>query len=195
MTTLNLLPWREGVRARRRRRFVLLLAGVALAGCAVVYGLGLGATALVAGQLDANESLQTTLASLDSPLAELDRLRLNNEAMRSRIRVIRGLQAQRSVAVILLEQVVRSMPAEVSLLALRRRDEALVIEGEATSYAGVTELMRRLEESEAFAAAVLNDVAAEERAAGEVRFLFDLNVALSVSLATAGEGRGVVEGQ
>lgn len=195
MTTLNLLPWREGVRARRRRRFVLLLAGVALAGCAVVYGLGLGATALVAGQLDANESLQTTLASLDSPLAELDRLRLNNEAMRSRIRVIRGLQAQRSVVVILLEQVVRSMPAEVSLLALRRHDEALVIEGEANSYAGVTELMRRLEESEAFAAAVLNDVAAEERAAGEVRFLFDLNVALSVSLATAGEGRGVVEGQ
>ncbi|MDF1766662.1 MAG: PilN domain-containing protein [Gammaproteobacteria bacterium] len=195
MTTLNLLPWREGVRARRRRRFVLLLAGVALAGCAVVYGLGLGATALVAGQLDANESLQTTLASLDSPLAELDRLRLHNEEMRSRIRVIRGLQAQRSVAVILLEQVVRSMPAEVSLLALRRRDEALVIEGEATSYAGVTELMRRLEESEAFAAAVLNDVAAEERAAGEVRFLFDLNVALSVSLATAGEGHGVVEGQ
>ena len=179
MTTINLLPWRERKRVRASRRFVVVFA-VALG---IVAGLVAVAKRFVdvalTEQAARNTTLTQQLVALDAQVTRVEKLRAQQADVSERIQIIGQLQEERSFVVQVFDELVRSLPIEVYLRELERTEEKLFVEGVSTSYAGITEFMRRLESSSEFNSANLNDIAAEESDTGPASFVFNLGIALA----------------
>ena len=186
MMQINLLPWRERRRDAIKRTFIRqIVLAVTIAAIAVYASSEFLARQLAQQEL-INRVLEQQIVDLDARVTEVGSLREQQAAVRGRMRLIADLQRDRATVVRVLDQFVKSLPNEVYFLSLERADGVILVEGVSDSYAGVTELMRRLESSEEFRYADLNDIAAQVSEAAEDPSQFVFN--LSVELAKAMEG-------
>jgi type IV pilus assembly protein PilN len=144
---INLLPHRAQKRAARQRQFISLavsLAVLALAAVALVHGI---LAAQIENQRDRNKFLKTEIAKLDEQIKEIDRLRDQIQAVLARKQVVETLQANRSEAVHLLDQLVRQLPDGIYLRSVKQVGPKVTVSGYAQSNARVSTLMRNLEAS------------------------------------------------
>ena len=147
MVRINLLPHREQKRQARQRQFVSLAIGLAILGIGTI-GLG---HILIAAQIDnqngRNKLLTTEIAKLDEQIKEIDRLRDQTQALLARKQVVETLQANRTEAVHLLDQLVRQLPDGVYLKSVKQNGTRVTLVGYAQSNARVSTLMRNVESS------------------------------------------------
>ncbi len=146
-TRINLLPHREQKRKARQRQFVSLavsLSVLALAVVALVHGI---LAAQIENQNARNALLTTEIAKLDEQIKEIDRLRDQIQAVLSRKQVVETLQANRSEAVHLLDQLVRQLPDGIYLRSVKQDGPKVTVGGYAQSNARVSTLMRNIEAS------------------------------------------------
>ena len=144
---INLLPHREQRRQARQRQFVSLavvLAALSLAIILLVHGVF---SAQIENQKSRNALLKTEIAKLDEQIKEIDRLREQIQAVISRKQVVETLQANRSEAVHLLDQLVRQLPDGVYLRSIKQVGAKVTLNGYAQSNARVSTLMRNIEAS------------------------------------------------
>ncbi len=147
MVRINLLPHREQKRQARQRQFVSLAIGLAILAIGTI-GLG---HILIAAQIDnqngRNKLLTTEIAKLDEQIKEIDRLRDQTQALLARKQVVETLQANRTEAVHLLDQLVRQLPDGVYLKSVKQQGTRVTLVGYAQSNARVSTLMRNVESS------------------------------------------------
>jgi len=147
MVRINLLPHREQKRQARQRQFVSLAIGLAILAIGTI-GLG---HILIAAQIEnqngRNKLLATEIAKLDEQIKEIDRLRDQTQALLARKQVVETLQANRTEAVHLLDQLVRQLPDGVYLKSVRQQGTRVTLVGYAQSNARVSTLMRNVESS------------------------------------------------
>jgi len=147
MVRINLLPHREQKRQARQRQFVSLAIGLAILGLAVV-GLG---HVVIAARIDNQNSRNTLLkgeiVKLDEQIKEIDRLRDQTQALLARKQVVETLQANRTEAVHLLDQLVRQLPDGLYLKSVKQNGTRVTLTGYAQSNARVSTLMRNIESS------------------------------------------------
>jgi type IV pilus assembly protein PilN len=148
MTRINLLPWRE--EARKRRRVELgIAAGIAaaltLAGAVVVH---LRIDTQIDAQLARNRLLETEIARLNTQLEEIQELDKVKSDLVSRMEIIQQLQVSRPEIVRMFDELVILMPSGVYLTRLEQTGRSVIIEGRAQSNAGVSALMRAIESSQ-----------------------------------------------
>ena len=147
MVRVNLLPHREQKRQARQRQFVSLAIGLAIMGIAMI-GLGhVVIAAQIENQTGRNKLLTTEIAKLDEQIKEIDRLRDQTQALLARKQVVETLQANRTEAVHLLDQLVRQLPDGVYLKSVRQNGTRVTLVGYAQSNARVSTLMRNVESS------------------------------------------------
>jgi type IV pilus assembly protein PilN len=147
MVRINLLPHREQKRQARQRQFVSLAIGLAILAIAVV-GLGhVVIAARIEDQQSRNNLLKSEIAKLDEQIKEIDRLRDQTQALLARKQVVETLQANRTEAVHLLDQLVRQLPDGVYLKSVKQTDARITLVGYAQSNARVSTLMRNIEGS------------------------------------------------
>ena len=144
---INLLPHRAQKRAARQRQFISLAVSLAILGFAVV-GLVHG---LLGAQIDNQKSRNTLLkgeiAKLDEQIKEIDKLRDQIQQVLARKQVVETLQANRSEAVHMLDQLVRQLPDGIYLKSVRQSGTKITVVGYAQSNARVSTLMRNIEGS------------------------------------------------
>ena len=186
MMQINLLPWRERRREAMRRAFVMQIVLAVVAAIFVVMAAHKLLTQRLARQEVINRNLEQHIADLNTRVAEVGHLRERQVAVRDRMRVIADLQKERAAVVRVFDELARSLPNEVYFLTLERAGDVILIEGVSESYAGITQLMRRLEDSEEFDNADLNDIATEASETIDESSLFIFN--LHVELASAARG-------
>jgi type IV pilus assembly protein PilN len=147
MIPINLLPHRAERRKAQQRQF-LALAGAAAA-------IGIGVVILVHGflaqrietQASRNRYLEGQIALLEKQIDEIKKLKEQTQAMLSRKKVVESLQANRTEAVRLLDQLVRQLPDGLYLKAIKQTGDIVNVVGYATSNARVSTLMRNFEAS------------------------------------------------
>jgi type IV pilus assembly protein PilN len=147
MVRINLLPHREQKRQARQRQFVSLAIGLAILAIGTI-GLG---HILIAAQIEnqngRNKLLTSEIAKLDEQIKEIDRLRDQTQALLARKQVVETLQANRTEAVHLLDQLVRQLPDGVYLKSVKQNGTRVTLVGYAQSNARVSTLMRNVESS------------------------------------------------
>jgi type IV pilus assembly protein PilN len=144
---INLLPHREQKRQARQRQFISLIISLAVLGLAVVALVHGVLSAQIDNQKSRNTLLKGEIAKLDEQIKEIDRLRDQIQAVIARKQVVETLQANRSEAVHLLDQLVRQLPDGIYLKAVRQAGTKVTISGYAQSNARVSTLMRNIESS------------------------------------------------
>ena len=147
MPAVNLLPWREEQRRKRRRRFVCALCVAVLAGAGAVQAAKLAVQGLLADQHARNRTLRDEIELLDGELEELARLESRREQLLARARVIVELQRSRPLAVRLFDELVEVLPAGVQLVEVVQNGNHIVLKGMAESNSRVAALMHNINAS------------------------------------------------
>jgi type IV pilus assembly protein PilN len=144
---INLLPHREQKRQARQRQFYTLVISLAVLGLAVIALVHGILAAQIESQESRNRLLKTEIAKLDEQIKEIDRLRDQIQAVLARKQVVETLQANRSEAVHLFDQLVRQLPDGIYLRSVRQVGDKVTVVGFAQSNARVSTLMRNIEAS------------------------------------------------
>jgi type IV pilus assembly protein PilN len=148
MPRINLLPWRETERKRKRQEFYMSL-GAALATAALVTLLGRWQmSASIAHQEERNSILKAEIAELDRKIEEILGLENQKRRLLARMEIIETLQRSRPEIVHIFDELVRIIPEGVYLTYLKQTGTRFEMRGVAQSSTRVSAFMRNIDSSE-----------------------------------------------
>ena len=148
MPRINLLPWREAERKRKRQEFFLSI-GAAVATAALVILLGrwqMGAA--IEHQNARNQIITDEITELDKQIQEILGLENQKRRLLARMEIIETLQRSRPEIVHIFDEIVRVLPEGVYLTYLRQSGARFEFRGVAQSSTRVSAFMRNIDGSE-----------------------------------------------
>ncbi len=148
MPRINLIPWREAERKRKRQEFGVGALGALVAAGAIAFLVNLQMSAAINNQNERNQYLNDEIAQLDKQITEILALEQQKQRLRARIQVIEQLERSRPEIVHVFDQLVRTIPDGVNLTSLKQTDRKLQLKGLAQSSTRVASYMRNLDASE-----------------------------------------------
>ena len=152
MPSINLLPWRQALRQRRRKEFLVGI-GAAVGLAALITLLAhLAVSSMIDAQNRRNDLLKAEIAELDKAIEQILALEEQKARMISRMEVIDRLQASRPEVVKLFDQIVASLPEGVYLTSVKQSGKKLEFNGVAQSSTRVSAFMRNIDASESLSA-------------------------------------------
>jgi type IV pilus assembly protein PilN len=158
MARINLLPWRDWERERRKKEFLTNMAAVVLAGVGIVFAFGWYLDGRIDSQLERNRLLEAEIVILDEQIAEIMSLQKTRQELLARMRVIQELQGNRPVIVRVFDELVRTLAKGVHFKTLKYEGDRLAVEGVAESNNRISSLMRNLDGSDWFASPNLRSI-------------------------------------
>jgi len=148
MPRINLLPWREAERKRKRQEFLLSLgAALATAGLVILLGHWQMSSA-IQHQRDRNDYLTREIAALDKQIEEINGLDAQKRRLLARMEIIETLQRSRPEIVHVFDELVRVLPEGVYLTYLKQTGTRFELRGVAQSSTRVSSFMRKIDASE-----------------------------------------------
>ena len=177
---INLLPWREELRARRSKRFFVMLGLAAALGLGGGYGLTWHYEQQTTSQQQRNAHIQAQSRQLDDDIREVSELEAIREQMLEQVRVFTELQMGRTQTVHVLGDLTTSLVDGVYYTQLNRQGDRLRLVGLADNNRQVSDQLRALAAAGSFTVPVLSEVEAE---GGGERRRFSLS--MSQQLPTA----------
>ena len=165
MAKINLLPWREALRAQRNQEFGIIAGGFvalaigAVAAVSAYYGI------LIDIQKGRNAFLENEISRLDKKIEEIKELKSQRERLLQRIMTIQELQSNRTEIVYLFDETVKAVPDGVYLTSMKQTGRKLSMNGVAESNTRVSEFVGNIEASEWMKAPQINIITRNKGAA------------------------------
>ena len=194
MILINLLPYREERRKRRKQAFVAGVLFSALLGAALVALGWLLLQQQIDSQQQRNEFLTRENAKLDDEIKSIASLRQEIDDLVRRQKAVEALQGERNLPVNMLNELVRLAPEGVYLSSVKQLDKTVQVSGLAQSQERVSEFLRiASRESEWLTDPRLEEIklANISAAAGNrdaAKRLFDFSIKLKVKTLTPEPG-------
>lgn len=176
MTQINLLPWREELRAELKKQFILILIVALAIGVGIVYAVETRVQAQITVQKKRISFIQAETKILEKAIEEIKELQKKREQLISRMEVIQDLQGNRSIIVHHFDDLVRTLPDGVYFTQMNKKGKKFNIEGIAETNNRVSNLMRELTASSWFTKPNLAEVKAtdEEVEASSSQFVLSV---------------------
>ena len=185
MPRINLVPWREAERKRKRQEFGVGAVGALVIAAAIAFIVSLQMQSAIDGQNERNQYLKGEIAHLDKQIAEILELDAQKQRLLARMQVIEQLERSRPEIVHVFDQLVRTIPDGVYLTSLKQTDRRLQLKGLAQSSTRVASYMRNLDSSEWLADPALDIL--ETKGSGDAGSEFTLNATQENLQAPASE--------
>lgn len=148
MPRINLLPWREAERKRKRQEFGVGAVGALLAAALIAFLVSWQMQGAIDNQNERNQYLKGEISILDKQIAEILELEQQKARLKARIDVIERLERSRPEVVHLFDQLVRTLPDGVHLTSVKQTERQIQLKGIAQSSTRVATYMRNIEASE-----------------------------------------------
>jgi type IV pilus assembly protein PilN len=158
MPRINLLPWREELRQKRKKEFLVAAAGAVLVGVALTFGAKLFYQGLISNQESRNETLRAEISELDKQIDEINGFEAQKARLLDRMEIIDQLQRSRPAAVHLMDELVAILPAGVHLTEVEQTGRKVELTGNTQSNGRVSSLMRNVDQSEWLRTPVLGGI-------------------------------------
>jgi type IV pilus assembly protein PilN len=148
MARINLLPWREELRAERQRLFYAHV-GIAVAlGVVTAFAANTQVNQWTDHQRERNEYLKGEIAKVEAEIKEIESLQEQKERLLKRTEVIEQLQQTRAIAAHYFDELVEATPPGVYLLSAVMTGDNLEFRGVSESSGAVSDFMRKIDASE-----------------------------------------------
>jgi type IV pilus assembly protein PilN len=147
MAKINLLPWREELRAQKQQDFVNAIALAILLTAVIFAGVHMYIEGLKTYQEQRNKIIQSEIALLDVKIAEIKTIEEQKAKLLAKIDLIQKLQESRPEIVHLFDELPRVTPDGVFLTKFSQLGSELNFEGKSQSNARVSAFMRAIEAS------------------------------------------------
>ena len=152
MPSINLLPWRQALRQRRKKEFFIgTVASIALAALVALLA-HLTVSSMIDSQHRRNDLLKAEIVELDKAIEQIVALEEQKDRMIARMEVIDTLQSSRPEVVKLFDQVVATLPEGVYLTSVKQSGRKIEFNGVAQSSTRVSAFMRNIDASETLSA-------------------------------------------
>lgn len=174
MPRINLVPWREAERKRKRQEFGVAFVAVLLFAGVIAFIVNWQMKSSIDEQTARNQYLKDEIATLDKQIAEILDLKKRKDALRARIQVIEQLERSRPEIVHVFDQLVRTLPDGIYLTLVKQTDRKLQFKGLAQSSTRVASYMRNIDSSEWLTEPSL-DILETKGATGDTGSEFTLN--------------------
>lgn len=148
MARINLLPWREELRAERKRQFGGTLALAVVVGLLVSVLVHMSFTSKIETQQGRNSYLNNEISKLDTKIQEIAKLEKQREELLNRMQIVQSLQHSRPMVVRLFDELVRQIPTGVYLTHFSRKGLNLSLQGKSESTPRISAFMRNIEKSQ-----------------------------------------------
>ncbi|MBY5992091.1 PilN domain-containing protein [Ferrimonas balearica] len=167
MAHINLLPWREAQRLRRKKEYLYALGAVAVLSLAVTLVANLWVGHRQDLQRERNQYLQTEIAKLDIQIAEISKIKDQKANLMRRIDVIEALQMRRHLPVQVMNELARVMVPGVYLTRLKVENGVVQVEGYCESNNHLANMMREVEQAKWLAQPKVQQIVAANGAQGQ----------------------------
>ncbi|MDO9270806.1 MAG: PilN domain-containing protein [Methylobacter sp.] len=148
MAKINLLPWREELRAQKKQDFINAI-GVAVLVTAIIFvGVHMYIDGLKAYQEQRNKIIQDEIALLDIKIAKIKTIEEQKSKLLIKIDLIQKLQESRPEIVHLFDELPNVTPDGVFLTKFAQVGTELNFQGKSQSNARVSAFMRAIEASD-----------------------------------------------
>jgi len=144
---INLLPYREERRKRRKAAFFAGLGLAALVGAGLVVAGYLTLQLLTSEQQSRNQYIQNEISRLEAQIKDIADLKAEIESLKARQRAVEDLQTDRNTPVQLLNDLARLAPEGIYLTAIRQDAKLVTINGIAQTNERVSEFLRNVARS------------------------------------------------
>lgn len=142
MILINLLPYREERRKRRKQAFFAGMGLSFMVGAALV-GLGwLLLQSLIDQQRTRNSFLETQIRQLDAQIKDISTLREEIDGLTRRQKAVEALQAERNTPVHLLNELARLAPEGIYLSSVKQAEKSVTLTGLAQTQERISEFLR-----------------------------------------------------
>ncbi len=148
MPRINLLPWRDLERKRKRQEFMFAAVGAVVVALLVGLLVRMQYSAAIDHQNERNQYLDAQIQIVNNQITEILDLEKQKQRLKERIEVIQKLQSSRPEAVHLFDQLVKLLPDGVYLVSVKQTDRRIQIKGVAESSTRVSAFMRNIDGSE-----------------------------------------------
>lgn len=142
MILINLLPYREEKRKRRKTAFFVGIGTSAVLGLLIVGFVYLLLQHLTGEQQRRNDYLNAEISRLDLQIKDIANLKSEIEALQARQKAVEGLQTDRNTPVYLLNELARFTPEGIYLTSIRQSDKVVTVNGVAQTQERVSEFLR-----------------------------------------------------
>jgi type IV pilus assembly protein PilN len=189
MPSINLLPWRQALRQRRRKEFLIGI-GAAVGLAALITLLAhLAVSSMIDAQNRRNDLLKAEITELDKAIEQILALEEQKARMISRMEVIDRLQASRPEVVKLFDQIVAALPEGVYLTSVKQSGRKLEFNGVAQSSTRVSAFMRNIDASESLSSPELKVIQTGSNAGPGAQFTLFASQRALAGEAEQGEKR------
>ena len=160
--SINLIPWRESDRIRRKKHFIMaLIAGLVFSGIAV-----LGMQYVFYGWLDAqkarNNYLQKEISLLAKKVEDINKLKKEQKSIWDRVRVIEKLQQKRPLVVHIFTELARIIPEGIYITDLQEHGDIINIVGKSDSNNELSRFMRVINQANWLQKATLVEIKTQD---------------------------------
>ncbi|MCP4270372.1 MAG: PilN domain-containing protein [Gammaproteobacteria bacterium] len=163
MARINLLPWREELRAERKRQFFGILGLAAVVGVLVAILVHMTFQSKITNQQGRNSFLKTEISQLDIKIREIEKLEKQREELLNKMQIVQSLQQSRPLVVRLFDELVRQIPTGVHLTDFTRKGKKLALIGKSESTPRISAFMRNIEKSKWIAKADVSGIKADKK--------------------------------
>ncbi|WP_457389100.1 PilN domain-containing protein [Roseateles sp. P5_E1] len=147
MILINLLPYREERRKRRKAAFFAGLGFAGLVGAGLIVAAYLMLQFLTAEQQSHNQYIQGQITLLEAQIKDIADLKAEIESLKARQRAVEDLQTDRNTPVQLLNDLARLAPEGIYLTAIKQDAKLVTISGIAQTNERVSEFLRNVSRS------------------------------------------------
>ena len=148
MPRINLLPWREELRQKRKKEFLLAVVAAVLVGGALTFGTKVYYQGLISGQEARNDILRAEIAALDKQIADIETFEAEKRLLLDRMEIIQELQQTRPESVHLMDELATVLPNGVYLSEVTQEGRNVDLTGHTQSHQRIANLMRNVDDSE-----------------------------------------------
>ncbi|HEY0684395.1 MAG TPA: PilN domain-containing protein [Steroidobacter sp.] len=148
MPRINLLPWREAERKRKRQEFGVGAVAALILAAVVYFAVNWQMQSAIDEQQARNSYLNQEISELDKQIAEILDLEEQKKRLQERITVIEQLELSRPEIVHVFDQLVRTTPDGIYLTSVKQTNRRIELKGFAQSSTRVASYMRNIDSSE-----------------------------------------------
>lgn len=147
---INLIPYREEVRANQVKMLALVMVGVLLLAGAFYYGVYRVYYNRLSSEQQTVTGLQNTVHSLHAEIKTIVHLRKTRENLIDRENLITDLQNKRDMVVSIFNALARETPRGVFLSSVKQAESTVNIRGYAVDNEVIADFMRNIKGSKVF---------------------------------------------
>jgi type IV pilus assembly protein PilN len=147
MSNINLLPWRDEFKKKKKKSFYILLALSSVLVLGASYGGKFYVDSLIEAQNQRNQFLQTQTIILDRRIAEIINIKKEKAELERRINLIQKLEEKRNYATRLFNTLPEVVPAGIYLKNVSFAGERVDAKGMSESNNRLARMMRNVDGS------------------------------------------------